>query len=151
MDDCKVYYTASDFDRDINLILERLAKEENIHLVSLYRGSLPLGVRLSNITSAPLSIIQFQTRDGNDSEPKLVVDKEIKPDECIVLLDDILDTGLTLQKTYEFMRKKYPKNKIIGFTLFLNLQYNILLDWCTSLNFSEGEWIVFEPWEVAIK
>lgn len=143
----KIFYTSEDYDSDVNIILERLAKETNIHLVSLYRGSLPLGVRLSNITSAPLSVVQFQTRDGNDLEPKMVIDKEIKQDESIVILDDILDSGLTLQKTYEFLSKSYPKNKIIGFTLFLNLENNVHLDWCTSLNFSDGEWVVFEPWE----
>ncbi len=54
----------------IDLITQNLEHGKQPHIVSLYRGSLPLGVQLSNQLQAPLSIIDYQTRDGKSKKPK---------------------------------------------------------------------------------
>ena len=91
----KQLYSHSDYQRDTQEIV-KILKNRDVHLVSLYRGSLPLGVKLSNILKLPLSIIDFQSYDGNSNKPSLIKNAGIKQNQTIVILDDIYDTGETI-------------------------------------------------------
>ncbi len=139
----KQLYSHSDYQRDTQEIV-KILKNRDVHLVSLYRGSLPLGVKLSNILKLPLSIIDFQSYDGNSNKPSLIKNAGIKQNQTIVILDDIYDTGNTLEKTRSYFLKYYP-NKIEGVVLMNNKNTP---SWITSLGQSNGNWIVFEDWEL---
>lgn len=116
------------------------------HIISMYRGSLLLGVQLSNQLKAPLSIIDFQTRDGKSKKPELIKNANIKPDEVLVLIEDIADSGVTLKITEEYLTSWFPKNEIIIYSIVGNQHHP--KHWRYSIEHN-SQWIEF-PWEYII-
>ena len=147
----KLNYQCSKFIEDIEKI-KTYVKSFNkgpANYVSLYRGSVPIGIKLNNqCIDSTLSIIKFQTRDGNDTVPVFMLNNIPSKDAFVVVVDDIFDTGLTLDSVYKFMKSE-------GYT---NVHYVVLHDntkavRCTevtvrpyAINNTTGEWIVY-PWE----
>jgi len=134
----KELHTYSDFQKD-TIKIEDYIKENNInHIVGIYRGSLPLSVALSNRCNIPLSIIDFQTRDGNSKGPVLI--KKVKDiDENTLIIDDIYDSGKTLNTIYE----KFPKAKYLTLYKKVSTKPAIPLTYLRETD----KWIVFEVWE----
>lgn len=146
----KLYYSYNQWHIDKYRIEKILSEVKNPHLVSIYRGSLGMGVEFSNILDLPLSIGKFQSYDGNDKQFELLYDAGITEDCTLVILDDILDTGTTLKQAYRFFELYVPSiaNRTISITIFGNsfpndnrLKRNI------SIHEHNKQWIVF-PWEV---
>ena len=133
--DDKTYYDWIDYAYD----MKEIKNLEFDHVVGIYRGGLPMAVHISNVFKVPMSIVGFQTRDGEDEEPYM-----IKADEAptqILVVDDIYDSGYTMKKVIEFL-SHYTGYGIQGFCLFgKDNDLNVSCD-----NIHDGSWIVF-PWE----
>ena len=134
--DNKLYYEWQDYDAD--MIKVKDLKFD--HVVGIYRGSLPMAVHISNVFEVPMTIVGFQTRDGEDKEPYMI--KEGKAPKQFLIVDDIYDSGYTMNRVINFL-SDYSENKIQAFCLFgkennLNVSY---------ANKHDGSWIVF-PWEI---
>lgn len=142
----KLYYTYEQWKIDKHRIDKWLLNIMNPHLVSLYRGSLWMGAEFSNIQNLPLSIGKFQSYDGDDKEFEMLYNAGIKEDETIVILDDILDTGNTMLKAYEYFEKYFPTNPVVSITIFGKLHSGPLANNLT-VRPHDGRWIVF-PGEV---
>jgi len=147
----KLIYTWEDYTADMKIIQKKIETIDRPHLVSLYRGSLPMGVHLSNVMKLPLSIIDLQTRDGNGGDPKIIKNAGIDATCTLVILDDIYDKGLTMNKAKEMLHRERPYAKIVGITLHNNSEMAHLHkrydNWVFSLNDSKGKWVSY-PWEV---
>ena len=143
--DDKTYYDWIDYGYD----MKQVKDFEFDHVVGIYRGSLPMAVHISNVFDVPMSIVGFQTRDGEDKEPYMIHKAEEAPKQVLVV-DDIYDSGYTMKKVieslshYRWISSTYPTAaySIQGFCLFgkenkLNISY---------ANEQDGSWIVF-PWE----
>ena len=147
----KMHISWNEYQNIIETLEETLEvfKQEGIkfHFVSIYRGSLLMGQHLSNVMNSPLSIVKFQRLDGNDEEVEFIYNAGISPREVIVILDDIYDTGKTLNKVKDYFITKYKKNITQAFTLTWNNNINEETpDWVTSDLKTNGKWVVF-PWE----
>ena len=96
-------YYYDQYYNDVITLKERYDKIPDPHVVAIYRGSLPLGVHLSNILKCPLSIVKYQSRDGEDSQAEwllnLTGDKKLHPKFFpeLIVVDDIYDTGKTFR------------------------------------------------------
>ena len=114
------------FDEYIKIV-EKLAIE--IHnnykptvLVGIMRGAAPILDILSRILKLPIAYIVIQSYSGKNMEDKqgqLMFAREIsslaenKDFNKVLLVDDLSDTGLTLNKSIEWLRKYEPiKNYI---------------------------------------
>jgi len=116
-------------------------KYKPVKLVSIYRGSLVMGVHLSNLHNIPLSIIKYQSYDGSDDVVTEIY-SEIKNGDWIVILDDIYDTGKTMNKCIDFIHEKFPNSICTQITMFGKKS--------SCIYFKEvpiGKWVRF-PWEV---
>jgi len=150
MIDGKTYYTWSDYAKDMRAT-DWIKCD---HVVAVYRGSLGMASHVSNIKDIPMSIVGFQTRDGDDKKPYWIhnateADKSWLDDsdgKHILVVDDIYDTGRTMNKVQEFIKRERTKPSIMprvsGYCLFgkenaKNIVYS---------NEHDGSWIVF-PWE----
>ncbi len=147
----KMYISWEEYQNIIETLEETLEvfKQENInfHFVSIYRGSLLMGQHLSNIINSPLSIVKFQRLDGGDKDVEFIYNAGIKSDEVIIILDDIFDTGETLQKVRKYFNTHYPTSLVQAFTLsWNNKSHDDTPDWLTSNFKTNGKWVVF-PWE----
>ena len=112
---------------DYNKIVENLAIE--IHekfkptvLVGIMRGAAPILDILSRILKLPIAYIVIQSYSGDGMEDKqgeLMFAREIsslaKEDDFkkVLLIDDLSDTGLTLNKSIEWLKNYEPTKNYI--------------------------------------
>ena len=112
---------------DYNKIVEKLAIE--IHekfkptvLVGIMRGAAPILDILSRILKLPIAYIVIQSYSGDGMEDKqgeLMFAREIsslaKEDDFkkVLLIDDLSDTGLTLNKSIEWLKNYQPTKNYI--------------------------------------
>ena len=112
---------------DYNKIVEKLAIE--IHekfkptvLVGIMRGAAPILDILSRILKLPIAYIVIQSYSGDGMEDKqgeLMFAREIsslaKEDDFkkVLLIDDLSDTGLTLNKSIEWLKNYEPTKNFI--------------------------------------
>ena len=54
-------YTFEEYESDIKSLKDTLSGIENIHLIAMYRGSIPIVVHLSNLLNCEMSIIKLKT------------------------------------------------------------------------------------------
>ena len=108
-------------------IVEKLAIE--IHnnykptvLVGIMRGAAPILDILSRILKLPIAYIVIQSYSGKkieDQQGELMFAREIsslaesKDFEKVLLVDDLSDTGLTLNKSIEWLKKYEPTKNFI--------------------------------------
>ena len=88
-------------------------------LVGIMRGAAPILDILSRILKLPIAYIVIQSYSGKgmeDQQGQLMFAREIsslaknKDFQRVLLIDDLSDTGLTLNKSIEWL-KKYPQTK----------------------------------------
>ena len=129
-----------DFEACISEMVQTIEENDINHIVSIYRGGLPLGVRLSNQCKLPLSIVKFQSYDGVDKDPQLLLNAGgIQTNERSIIIDDIADTGRSIQKVLDMNLYKNP----LVYTMVGN--HHIPADWKFYLH-QLDRWIIF-PWE----
>ena len=109
-------------------IVEKLAIE--IHnnykptvLVGIMRGAAPILDILSRVLKLPIAYIVIQSYSGDGMEDKqgqLMFAREIsslaenKDFDKVLLVDDLSDTGLTLNKSIEWLKKYEPTKNYIN-------------------------------------
>jgi|TARA_B110000444_G_C18837136_1_gene596676 hypoxanthine phosphoribosyltransferase len=147
--DSKIYYEWSDYTEDM-----KATNWLNCdHVIGIYRGSVGMAAHISNVRDVPMSIIGFQTRDGSDKEPYWIhnaTEKEsLEPyaeGKTILIVDDIYDTGHTMNKVIEFVKKARNKPStmpnVLGYCLFGKENAKDIV----YSHEHDGSWIVF-PWE----
>ena len=147
----KYNYYYDQYYKEITDIFERYKDKPNLHIVGIYRGSLPLATHLSNVLDCPMSIIKFQSRDGVDEKAEwmlnLTDDVSIRPYKStqfyptLLVVDDVYDTGKTfraVKQLPEFINN--PDYHCIA--LFGNKND----DGVTYIHEQLFRWIVY-PWE----
>ena len=147
IDNSNYNYYYDQYYNDVAILKERFDKIPDPHIVSIYRGSLPLGVHLSNALNCPLSIVKYQSRDGEDHKAEwllnLTDDKKLHPKFFpeLIVVDDIYDTGETFRAVLNLPEfQDNPNYRAIA--LFGNSNN----DGVVYLNEQVYRWIVF-PWE----
>ena len=145
----KYNYFYDEYYQDMANLVEKYKRIPNPHVVSIYRGSLPMGVHLSNALGCPMSIVKYQSRDGEDKKAEWILnltqDVKIRPTARffphLIVVDDIYDTGKTFRAVLELPEfDKNPNYNCIA--LFGN-------DNDDKINYLHEQlyrWIVF-PWE----
>ena len=104
-------YTFEEYKSDLKSLKYTVSGIKNLHLIAVYRGSIPLTVHLSNLLKCEMSIIKLEIRDGNVEEAKFV-SNNIKENDHLVVLEDIYDTGNTIRLIQQMMGVKYKNNSI---------------------------------------
>ncbi len=91
-------------------------------LVGIMRGAAPIIDILSRILKLPIAYIVIQSYSGEnleDKQGKLMFAREIsslaedKDFKKVLLIDDLSDTGLTLNKSIEWLKNYTPTKKYI--------------------------------------
>tara|TARA_B110000196_G_C20790850_1_gene495494 strand:+ start:239 stop:520 length:282 start_codon:yes stop_codon:yes gene_type:complete len=84
-------YTFEEYESDIKSLKDTLSSIENIHLIAIYRGSIPIVVHLSNLLNCEMSIIKLET--SSDA----ALNKEALKDE-VEINDEGLDELFSISK-----------------------------------------------------
>ena len=136
--DDKIYYDWIDYQHDMH----EVGALEFDHVVGIYRGSVGMAAHVSNVFEVPMSIVGLQTRDGADKMPYPIYNILNEDTKRILIVDDIYDTGFTMNKVIKLVKYWQPKSEVFGFCLFgKDNDLNV-----SSANIHDGSWIVF-PWE----
>jgi len=143
----KYNYYYDEYYKDITDIASRYKNISNIHIVGVYRGSLPIATHLSNVLECPMSIIKFQSRDGEDQKAEwmlnLTNDKSLHPKffPKLIVIDDVYDTGKTFRAIKEL--PEFKSNPDYSLTALFG---NANEDGVSYLHEQLFRWIVY-PWE----
>ena len=139
--------------------VEKLAIEVNKKfkptvLVGIMRGAAPIIDILSRILKLPIAYIVIQSYSGKgieDKQGELMFAREIsslaksKDFERVLLIDDLSDTGLTLNKSIEWLKNYDPINKFIKeirtACLWKKKSSSFRPDFCV-VNLNSDPWIV---------
>jgi len=136
--DDKIYYDWIDYQHDMH----EVGALEFDHVVGIYRGSVGMAAHVSNVFEVPMSIVGLQTRDGADKMPYPIYNILNEDTKRILIVDDIYDTGFTMNKVIKLVKYWQPKSEVFGFCLFgKDNDINV-----SCANIHDGSWIVF-PWE----
>jgi hypoxanthine phosphoribosyltransferase len=155
--DNKTYYTWSDYAKDMRAT-DWIKCD---HVIGIYRGSVGMATHVSNLRDVPMSIVGFQHRSKGEKNPYWIHNAtselpigDYKEGQNILIVDDIYDTGHTMNKVIDFVKrqrtKPSPMPNIIGYCLFGN-EDSVNKHEFESTNIvythpHDGSWIVF-PWE----
>ncbi len=144
-------------ERGVSSILSDI-KKRNINvdtIVPILRGGAPLGNLISNNINADIAYIHIRRTASNDinAEFKIPVLKGITNSETIegkdiLIVDDLLDKGVTMEFAIEELKKLKPKSihvaVLYNFTKLENEEMYIV-----GLEMKVKKWIVF-PWETKL-
>ena len=142
-------YFYDEYYQDMAKLVERYKTIPNPHVVSIYRGSLPMGVHLSNALKCPMSIVKYQSRDGEDKKAEwllnLTHDETLRPHARffphLIVVDDIYDTGKTFRAVLDLF--EFEKNPMYSCIALFGNEND---DKVHYLHEQLYRWIVF-PWE----
>jgi hypoxanthine phosphoribosyltransferase len=102
-------YTFEEYESDIKSLKDMLGGIENIHLIAMYRGSIPIVVHLSNLLNCEMSILKLEISNGNALNKEELKDEiEIKNEG----LDELLSISKKLNKGMYLKRETYKPNTI---------------------------------------
>ena len=142
-------YTWNDLDRDIDFLHDLVCVSFDMTLPTLVlgvkRGGLIPAVMLSHSLSCPLSVINYQTRDSDDEQPLFNVE-DINQYQNIIVVDDLYDTGKTLDNIKEILDTTFPEKSIEFFVLLTNDDCKADYINSTGLLKPQSQWVIF-PWE----
>lgn len=99
-------YNWKEFDKDMYNLVRRIkyANFQPKTIVGLARGGLVPGVTLSHKLKVPLLIISAKSYDGQQQGSLAFNVSFTKPMESpVLLIDDICDTGSTMQNVYNYI------------------------------------------------
>ena len=144
-------------ERGVSSILSDI-KKRNINvdtIVPILRGGAQLGNLISNNINADIAYIHIRRTASNDinAEFKIPVLKGITNSETIegkdiLIVDDLLDKGVTMEFAIEELKKLKPKSihvaVLYNFTKLENEEMYIV-----GLEMKVKKWIVF-PWETKL-
>jgi hypoxanthine phosphoribosyltransferase len=147
----KVYYSWADIDGMMADITQQMAKNMlKPHVVlGPSRGGLPLGVMLSHYFDIPFHGFEWQTRDGNLEDSGTLIHLLSKyKDKRIVVIDDINDTGKTLQGIHDIVIEEgMDRNvKYVALLEKMSSDFEVNINAKTLDEYEEKNWIVF-PYE----
>lgn len=161
----KIYYSDEMFKQDM-LRVKRYLDGKYQAVFAPYRGGLTMGTKLSHILDIPLGVINYQRLDSNmeRNNKNNRVGMAIEPvgkDELpfwamkgkILLVDDICDTGKSIEKIYKFLKIAHPTIEIDILCIYGNVAAVEYLEKYVpeaKLNYlhdNENRWITFGTWE----
>ena len=101
-------YTFEEYESDIKSLKNMLGDIENIHLIAMYRGSIPIVVHLSNLLNCEMSIIKLEISNGSALNKEELIDEIKIKDEG---LDELLSISKKLNKGMYLKRERFKPSK----------------------------------------
>ena len=86
-------YTFEEYESDVKSLRNTLSEIKNIHLVAVYRGSIPVVVHLSNLLNCEMSIIKLEISNGATTKKEKLKD-EAKLNETLKEAEEVLGWGM---------------------------------------------------------
>ena len=144
----KIFYSHNHFKADISMlahdIIDRGLPDV---IVGIARGGLVAATYLSHALDVPMVPASWSTRDGRTNK-NIPYDHIKSFGSRILVVDDIIDSGLTLQQILDDFAKNAPTLKVSCATLWQNTDAPIVAEYYMNeiSRANDDSWIVFD-WE----
>ena len=147
----KHYCTWDESNKHLSSIIREMALENWVPdvIIGPGRGGYIAGVMLSHYFNVPFEGFNWQTRDGSSKDLSSLLNILSKYSDVsnILVVDDINDSGLTLEGISEVINKNSLISNIKYATIFEKSSSSFACDWCAlELGEDDINWIVF-PYE----
>jgi hypoxanthine phosphoribosyltransferase len=113
-------------------------------VVGIERGGIPLAMVLSNGLQLPLNTVYLSFYDGEVKRPSPIIDLRgfvCNPGESVLIVDDLVDSGSTIQTFKAYLDQREVKSKTA--VLYYKPHSLVRPDFYVE---QTEDWIVF-PWE----
>ena len=115
-------------------------------IVGITRGGLWPAMMLSHYLNIKMHTLDVRLRDGDIKENAKYLKSQMLKGSKILIVDDIYDTGTTMNKVIDFVKKQRtkpsPMPNVLGYCLFGHDNSDNIV----YTHEHDGSWIVF-PWE----
>jgi len=139
----KKFYSFNDFSKDLPILAKQIKNYNPDALLVIARGGLTLGhflaERLNTREVYSINAISYEN-DKKLGYIKIFNLPNLKNKKKIVLIDDISDSGETLEAVKELVTKTYPKIELKTATIFYKKNTKVMPDFYVK---EAKEWIVF--------
>lgn len=145
--DNKWYVSDQSFKCMVGDLADKVRKLHPDLLVGVVRGGAIPAVHLSHQLSVPVTMLEWQTRDGDHKEDNEDIKKAILNGKTVVFVDDINDSGLTAKQItehYGWDLVENPNN--VHFAAVIEKASTSHSTSLHSLRMDDDRWLVF-PWE----
>lgn len=135
---------------DIDSMLEKIEYDlrnfEVDLVVGVARGGVVPALSLSHGLEVPMEVIKWQTRDGSVQEHNEVVKQAILDGKNVVFVDDINDSGKTLNQLIHAYGYDLVENPNFMSAVLVEKVMSKERALVTGLRVDTHDWIIF-PWE----
>ncbi len=139
----KELYTYEEFNKDIEALTGKIAEFSPDALLAIARGGLTIGHFLAeNLETRDifaLNAISYDDTHKLDSV-KIFNIPDLSDKKRVLILDDISDSGDTLDEVLKILTTKYPKTTFKTATIFYKERTKIIPDYYIK---KTDKWIVF--------
>jgi len=115
------YYAYENFKNDTNLLIQKVQTFEAEMIVGIARGGLTLAHSMAEgLELREVQTLRTELYDGTEKRENITVfDTSVFNDiQKVLVVDDIADSGETLQVVMKHLEEKYPRIEFQSATLF---------------------------------
>lgn len=127
----KFYYPYEDFLADTKLLIQKIDRKFDT-IIAVARGGLSLAQLLGEYYELR-SVYSINTIGYEDTKKLQSVEvfniPELKDAKCVLIVDDIVDSGDTLVEVLAVLNKAYPRVTFMTAALFYKKSAKIAPDW----------------------
>jgi len=139
----KYYYKYQQFLKDLNILEKEIKNLSPDALLAIARGGLTIGhflsERLETREIYALNAVSYEN-EKKIGKPQIFNIPDLSGKKSVLLLDDISDSGETLDEVIKVLKKKYPHLIIKSATIFYKEKTKIIPD---IVLHKTDKWIVF--------
>ena len=98
-------YAQPEFERDCEIIANNVKRSGQQYdlILALGRGGIPAGTKLAHLLSLPMYVVNYSLKDSNRGLTMLDLTNQLDSSSRILVVDDISDSGNTLQEVVNLL------------------------------------------------
>jgi len=139
----KYYYRYHEFMKDLDKLTPQIKEFSPDTLLAVARGGMTIGhflaERLDMRDVYTLNAISYEN-EKKIGKPRIFNIPDLKNKKRVLLLDDISDSGETLEEVIKTLKAKYPDTEFKTLTLFFKEHTKVIPD---IVLHKTDKWIVF--------
>ena len=144
------YYNYNEFTQDVQTLARQVAPYKPTVLLGIVRGGLALTQALShalNIRNVQTIRTELYDADVKRDEIKIVANLDFLPSDRVLIVDDIVDSGESLQAILEYLKSYHKDVEVRSASIFYKTSALVQADYQLK---EATDWIEFY-WEKDFK